>query len=241
MTDLAFFKNDIPFIAYGNSHLAVLFFSAFLLVLILVASKKLSFSQNLLIGRCLTVILAVSVVAYTVFELALGRFTIANDLPLSLCNLFALLAPFVLWNPKHKYFEPIYFLVMAGTFQASVTPDLYYDYPAYEFFKYWITHVGLVLLMIHYMVCFGLYPTAKGIVKTFGWLNVYVAVLLPINYLLGANYFYLIAKPINPSVLDFFGPWPVYILVAEILVMGFFAIAMIPVFLAKKFVSTCES
>ena len=241
MTDLAFFKNDIPFIAYGNSHLVVLFFSALLLALTLVASKKLNSNQNLLIGRCLTVILAVSVVFYTVFELALGRFTIANDLPLSLCNLFALVAPFVLWNPKHKYFEPIYFLVMAGTFQAIVTPDLYYDYPAYEFFKYWITHVGLVLLMIHYMVCFALYPTAIGIVKTFGWLNLYVLVLLPINYLLDANYFYLIEKPINPSVLDFFGPWPVYILVAEILVMGFFAIAMIPVFLAQKFVSTSES
>ena len=241
MTDLAFFKNDIPFIAYGNSHLIVLFFSALLLALTLVASKKLNPNQNLLIGRYLTVILAVSVVFYTVFELALGRFTIANDLPLSLCNLFALVAPFVLWNPKHKYFEPIYFLVMAGTFQAIVTPDLYYDYPAYEFFKYWITHVGLVLLMIHYMVCFALYPTAIGIVKTFGWLNLYVLVLLPINYLLDANYFYLIEKPINPSVLDFFGPWPVYILVAEILVMGFFAIAMIPVFLAQKFVSTSES
>jgi uncharacterized membrane protein YwaF len=41
--------------------------------------------------------------------------------------------------------------------------------------------------------------------------------------------------------LDFFGPWPVYILVAEILVMGFFAIAMIPVFMAKKFVSASKS
>jgi hypothetical integral membrane protein (TIGR02206 family) len=130
---------------------------------------------------------------------------------------------------------------MAGTLQAIVTPDLYFDYPAYEFFKYWITHVGLVLLMVHYMVCFALYPTAKGILKTFGWLNVYVIALLPLNYLLGANYFYLIEKPINPSVLDFFGPWPVYILVAEILVMGFFAIAMIPVFLAKKFVSASNS
>lgn len=241
MTDLAFFKNDIPFIAYGNSHSAVLFFSVLLLVLILVASKKLSSSQNLVIGRFLTAILALTVMIFTVFELALGRFTIADDLPLSLCNLFALLAPFVLWNPKHKYFEPIYFLVMAGTFQAIVTPDLYFDYPAYEFFKYWITHVGLVLLVIHYMVCFALYPTAMGIVKTFGWLNLYVLVLLPINYLLDANYFYLIAKPINPSVLDFFGPWPVYILVSEILVMGFFAIAMIPVFLAKRFVSVSKS
>ena len=241
MTDLAFFQNDISFIAYGNSHLVVLFFSALLLALVLIASKKLSPSQNLLIGRCLTVILALSVVVYTVFELACGRFSITDDLPLSLCNLFALVAPFVLWHPTYKYFEPIYFLVMAGTFQAIVTPDLYYDYPAYEFFKYWITHVGLVLLMIHYMVCFALYPTAKGILKTFGWLNAYIVVLLPINYLLDANYFYLLAKPINPSVLDFFGPWPVYIFVAEILVMGFFAIAMIPVFLAKRFVSASKS
>jgi uncharacterized membrane protein YwaF len=62
--------------------------------------------------------------------------------------------------------------------------------------------------------------------------------LFPINQLLDANYFYLIAKPINPSVLDFFGPWPVYILVAEILAMGFFAIALVPVYLAKKFVSS---
>ena len=241
MTHLALFSNEIPFIAYGNSHLVVLCFSLLLLALTLIASKKLCTEKNLFIGRCTAIILALSVVVYTIFEIALGRFTIADDLPLSLCNLFALVAPFALWYPKHKYFEPIYFLVMAGTFQAIVTPDLYYDYPAYEFFKYWITHVGLVLLMIHYMVCFALYPTAKGIIKTFGWLNLYVLVLLPINYLLDANYFYLIAKPINPSVLDFFGPWPVYILVAEILVMGFFAIAMIPVFLAKRFVSVSKS
>ena len=241
MTHLALFSNEIPFIAYGNSHLVVLCFSLLLLALILIASKKLCTEKNLFIGRCIAIILALSVVVYTIFEIALGRFTIADDLPLSLCNLFALVAPFALWYPKHKYFEPIYFLVMAGTFQAIVTPDLYFDYPAYEFFKYWITHVGLVLLMIHYMVCFALYPTAKGILKTFGWLNVYVVALLPLNYLLDANYFYLIEKPLNPSVLDFFGPWPVYILVAEILVMGFFAIAMIPVFLAKKFVSASKS
>ena len=241
MTHLALFSNEIPFIAYGNSHLVVLCFSLLLLALILIASKKLCTEKNLFIGRFLAIILALSVVVYTIFEIAFGRFTIADDLPLSLCNLFALVAPFALWYPKHKYFEPIYFLVMAGTFQAIVTPDLYFDYPAYEFFKYWITHVGLVLLMIHYMVCFALYPTAKGILKTFGWLNVYVVALLPLNYLLDANYFYLIEKPLNPSVLDFFGPWPVYILVAEILVMGFFAIAMIPVFLAKKFVSASNS
>jgi uncharacterized membrane protein YwaF len=70
--------------------------------------------------------------------------------------------------------------------------------------------------------------------SAFAWLNIYVLALLPINFLLGANYFYLMAKPINPSVLDYFGPWPIYILVAELLVMGFFAIAMLPVILVKR-------
>ena len=237
MADLAFFRSDIPFFAYGLSHSIVLLISVFLLACIFLARKKLSYQQNLLIGRYFSIFLALIVAVYTLFEIALGRFTIAEDLPLSTCNLFCILAPWLFWRPNFKYFVVVYFLVMAGTLQAVITPDLYRGFPSYGFFKYWITHVGLVLLVIHYLVCFELYPTAKSILTAFGWLNIYVLVLMPINYLLDANYFYLIAKPINPSVLDYFGPWPIYILVAELLVMGFFAIAMLPVILVKRFAS----
>ena len=139
----------------------------------------------------------------------------------STCNLFCILAPWLFWRPKFNYFVVVYFLVMAGTLQAVITPDLYRGFPSYGFFKYWITHIGLVLLVIHYLVCFELYPTARSMLTAFAWLNIYVLVLMPINYLLNANYFYLMAKPINPSVLDYFGPWPAYIVVAECLVFGF--------------------
>jgi hypothetical integral membrane protein (TIGR02206 family) len=237
MADLAFFRSDIPFFAYGLSHSIVLLISLFLLAAIFIARKKLSYHQNLLLGRYFSVFLAITVVVYTIFEMALGRFTIAEDLPLSTCNLFCILAPWMFWRPKYNYFVVVYFLVMAGTLQAVITPDLYRGFPSYGFFKYWITHVGLVLLVIHYLVCFELYPTAKSMLIAFAWLNIYVLLLMPINYLLDANYFYLMAKPINPSVLDYFGPWPIYILVAELLVMGFFAIAMLPVILVKRLAS----
>ncbi len=240
MSGLAFFRDDIPFSAYGASHSVVMLIALVLIALIFLANKKLERQQNLLIGRWFSLFLALTVVVYTLFEIALGRFTTAEDLPLSTCNLLCILAPWFFWRPTFKYFVVVYFLVMAGTLQAVITPDLYLGFPSYGFFKYWITHVGLVLLVIHYLVCFELYPTAKSMLTAFGWLNTYVLALLPINYLLGANYFYLMAKPINPSVLDYFGPWPVYILVAELLVMGFFAIAMLPVILVKKMATKSE-
>ena len=71
--------------------------------------------------------------------------------------------------------------------------------------------------------------------RTFVWLNLYLLLLIPVNLTLDANYFYLMEKPLNPSILDYFGPWPFYILVCELLAMGFFAIAYVPIYVGKKY------
>ena len=118
--------------------------------------------------------------------------------------------------------------------QAIITPDPDVGFPSYGFFKYWLVHCGLVVLVVHHLLAFKLYPHAKGIVRTFIWMNIYILCLIPINIGLEANYFYMMNKPVNPSLLDFFGPWPIYILVTECLAMIFFAIAYLPIFLTRK-------
>ena len=90
MSDLAFFQNDLPFSAYSTSHLMVMLLALALVALIFIANTKLNQQQNLLIGRSLSIFLALTVVVYTILEIVLGRFTIAEDLPLSTCNLFCL-------------------------------------------------------------------------------------------------------------------------------------------------------
>ena len=128
----------------------------------------------------------------------------------------------------------MYYLIIVGTLQAVVTPDLYVGFPSNEFFKYWIVHGGLVLLVLHNIFAFELYPRFKGVLITFGWINLYSAILYPLNLALGANYFYLLNKPGNASILDFFGPWPIYIFVAELVAVIFFILAFLPFLLIKK-------
>jgi uncharacterized membrane protein YwaF len=66
------------------------------------------------------------------------------------------------------------------------------------------------------------------------WLNIYILCLIPINLWLDANYFYMMSKPVDPSLLDFSGPWPFYIIVTESLTMVFFFLAYLPIFIARK-------
>ena len=66
------------------------------------------------------------------------------------------------------------------------------------------------------------------------WLNIYILCLIPINLWLDANYFYMMSKPVDPSLLDFSGPWPFYIIVTEGLAMVFFTLIYLPIFIARK-------
>ncbi len=233
--DHPFFSFDIPFESFGDSHYLTLAVFLLLLLLVVRIGRSLTAEQNLWLGRGFSIFLSLTVLLFSWIHSANGLFDYRVDLPLSICNLFALSAPLLFWNPSYRRFEVIYFMVLSGTFQAMLTPDLYAGFPSYGFFKYWIVHGGLVLMVAHYLLSFNLIPEPRSMVRTFMWLNIYLLALVPVNLLLGSNYFYMMQKPINPSILDYFGPWPIYILVCEVLAMAFFALAYVPIFVAKKY------
>lgn len=235
LSDNVFFSDNIPFTSFSPSHLGAVIVFIICFLIFVSAAPYLNSRQNLLLTRGASIFLSLTVLIWTAIHIVYGRFDAAINLPLSICNLFAVAAPFLFWKPNHRRFEVIYFFVLAGTLQAIITPDPGGGYPSYGFFKYWLIHCGLVVVVVHHLLAFKLYPRAKGILRTFVWMNIYIVCLIPINIGLEANYFYMMNKPVNPSLLDFFGPWPIYILVTECLAMGFFALAYLPIFLTRKY------
>lgn len=230
----SFLRNDYDFQAFGGQHLAVIIVFSLFAVGIFWSVRNLNSAQNLLLSRCFAIFIFLTLVLWTVIKLYFDRFNLLVDLPLSLCNLIAMLGPLLFWRPHQRRLEVMYFLVTVGTFQAILTPDLYVGFPSNEFFKYWIVHGGLVVLVIHNIFAFQMYPRFKGVVITFAWVNVYSAALYGLNLLMDANYFYLVHKPGNASILDLLGPWPLYILVAELVAMVFFALFYLPFFFINK-------
>ncbi len=61
------------------------------------------------------------------------------------------------------------------------------------------------------------------------WTEAYVAVVLPLNFLLGTNFGFLAGKPPNPSLLDHLGPWPVYLLSMQAVGAAAFLLLTLPV------------
>lgn len=225
----AFFRYNQSFSLFGDQHLLMLGAIVFLsVVLPLVAIRFMNASQQLCLARAMSVLFAFWVLYYIAVRIALGDFDRTTDLPLDICNMVGLALPFVMWNPSHKVHEILYFWILAGTFQAVLTPHLFNGYPNFTFIKYWIVHGGLIVYVVYITTVFELRPTARSIGRAFAYLQVYVVAVLILNLLIGSNYIYVLGKPPTSSALDYFGPWPWYLLVAEAVALLMFVLVYLP-------------
>ncbi|MFH1745939.1 MAG: TIGR02206 family membrane protein [Planctomycetota bacterium] len=185
-------------------------------------------------------------VAGTLFEqtgkIVTGHWVAQDSLPLHLCDIAVFVSAGALVaavtataHPRandrlHKsgrasiLYELTYYWALGATLQALLTPDLDVPYPRPEWFRYFVTHGGIVIGVLVMTFGLGMRPRASSLIRV--WLltlGLAVAVL-GINWLIGSNYMFLCQPPGNASLIDYLGPWPWYLLslvgvgTAEILV-----------------------
>ena len=186
--------------------------------------------------KVLALVVVVDEISWWIYLLAGGQpgSQLAQSLPLQLCDVATFIAAFALSTRNQLAVEVTYFWGLAGTIQAIVTPDLPQHFPSYPYLQYYIAHGGVVAAALVLVVGLRLYPRRDAVIKVAGLTIAYAALVGLIDALTGADYMFLRAKPPNPTLLDLFGPWPVYVLVAALIGLVLFALLDAPFWLGER-------
>ncbi len=207
---------DNPFIIFGPPHLAALAIIGLIVFLLARYGSKMSARQRMWFRYGVGTLLVLNEGAWHLWHLATGRWTVQTMLPLHLCSLLVFSTAYMLLTRNKTIFEFSYFMGIGAAIQALLTPDLgIYGYPHFRFFQTFISH-GLIFVSPFFMVFVeGFRPQWRSLLRVFAILNVYMVPVLILNLLIGSNYLFIAHRPETPSLIDFLGPWPWYILSLE--------------------------
>ncbi len=228
------FYNTEKFEWYGPEYFtALVLLSLVGTVLIWFGMRSSKHDQDRIL-KGISYLLSSAIVLWAIIEIWLGRFYLETDLPLIFCNFFALILPFFALQRTQRSFNILYYIILAGATQSIITPGLKLNFPHYEFLKFWTVHVGLIVFVIYQMVVFKMRPTRSGIWQTFVFIQIYMVIVIGINWLLDANYLYLNVRPKHDTLLSLLGGWPWYIVWMDVILIPYFFLLYLPVWIWGK-------
>jgi hypothetical integral membrane protein (TIGR02206 family) len=217
-----------PFVLFGTWHLVALLFIALLNVGML-GFRKSSGKTRTAVRWTMAFMLWADEASWHIWNLYWGHWTIQTMLPLHICSILVWLDGFMLIFKIHPIFEFIYFIGIGGAMQALLTPDAgIYGFPHYRIFQTMISHGLLITSGIYMTTVEGFRPTWRSFWRVVIGLNVYAAVIFPINRLLGTNFLFINGKPATASLLDALPPWPYYLIYMELIGIFIFLLLFLP-------------
>ena len=157
-----------------------------------------------------------------------GRLSVWDVVPLHLCDFLIVVALYALATLRPAAIELLWFWGMSGTLLAMITPDLGETWPAWPFVTYFALHGGVVVSAVVLAIGLGLAPRAGAPWRVWGFTNLYAAVVGIVDFTFRKNFLYLRDKPGAETLLDWLGPWPVYILVVDAAALGLFLLLDLP-------------
>lgn len=218
------------FVPWGTDHQAVLLVTALTACALIVGRRRLRAADDRWLRRGLAAALVANELTAWVAASAHGVVRV----PLQLCDLALFATVWALLSLRRSVAEVAYFWGLAGSLQAVLTPDLAEPFPSYWWMKFFVGHCGIVLSVVYLAVTGRVAPSPRSVWRLWLWTNVYAAVIGLVNWGFGTNYGYLARKPMQPSLLDSFGPWPYYIVVMEVAALLSFCLYYAPFVVGRR-------
>jgi hypothetical integral membrane protein (TIGR02206 family) len=173
-------------------------------------------------------------VIWHIYQVAQGIWLVEESLPLHMCDAAIFVAVIALIARCQVSFELAYFWGFGGGLQAMLTPDIEHGFPGYQFVRYFLSHGLVIVAVLMLMIGLRMRPSRRSAPRALIITMVCAAAVGLIDWLLGANYQYLCHKPGKPSLLDFLGPWPWYLISLTLLCAVMMALLYLPFAFGKR-------
>jgi len=211
---------------FGPAHLAILCTVPALAALVALAHRN-QLPGSKFIRFFLAVLMAAVSISQYGYLAATGAQMFPSHVPLELCDASIWLIIACLLTLKPAIFDIAYYWALAGATQSLFTPNLVNPTP---FLSVWffLDH-SLIVCATLYLIWSGhARPRPGSVIRSFVAANIYAVLVGTFDSIFKTNYMFLRSKPPTPSLLDFLGPWPWYILVGEFIALGLFLMLYLP-------------
>ena len=195
-------------------------FSLIFISVPLIVARFLNRKQKIQVTYLIGVIMILDFLTENGGYIMSGTWDVQYNLPIQLCGISSLICcvlPFI--KKKDKLFQFVYYTGVIGGIMAILTPQMkYFDGSLRYYLNYYVSHSLIIALPIFMFLHLDLKLPKFSWFKIWIHLNILMAIIMPINFLLDSNYMYVNAAPevSNPLVI---GEWPYYLLIWEPLVM----------------------
>jgi hypothetical integral membrane protein (TIGR02206 family) len=212
---------------WSAEHIAAMAVTAVVAAGLVAGARRYGDAWAVPAGRALALVILSGFVCEQLTYALRGQWSAQVNLPLQLTDAVALVSVAALWRPDRRLLvELVYFWALSASLQAVITPDLQQAFPDVLFFTYFATHSGAVAAAC--LLVFGSRRTPRpgAVARAYAITAAFAAVAAVATVLTGGNYMFLRRKPVQGSLLDLMGPWPVYIIVgAGVGLLMFLALA----------------
>jgi hypothetical integral membrane protein (TIGR02206 family) len=186
------------------------------------------------VSRILAVLIVIAEPSYWVTEVMNGTWSSRYDLPLQLSNASELVAAAALWWPKPILVELTYFWGFGAVLQALATPDFAQHFPDPAYFRFYVTHGGVLAAAVFLVVGRRIFPRPGAPLRAFLITIAFTVVAGLADVVTNGNYMYLRVKPAAGSLLNFMGPWPWYIASGAVLAIILLIALNAPFWFARR-------
>jgi hypothetical integral membrane protein (TIGR02206 family) len=154
----------------------------------------------------------------------------ASGLPLQICDINGVIAPLVLLTQQRLMRATLYYWAFALSTQAFIQPVLQVGPANPIFYWFWAQHTIILAYAVYDLAVLRFRPRWSDLLRCYAVGALYLAVVVPLNFRLGADYGYLGNLPAAdiPPFVAALGPWPARAVILVMLCVLACAIVQLP-------------